>query len=251
MNKCRLSFYNNFSETTNLASSPTVTTNTSLSYLNDARRSRVAGWNSGSNVVTGNYAGGRSTGCFVIAQHTMPSAATYRIELFSDPNQTGTTLYDSGVQVVGDRETIVEWFADVSAKSFRLTLSAVVSFRIGRVFMGPVFSPGISVGEQFNNELVDMTRQMRTAAGSIFAESQPTYKRLNFLLHYVTLSEYDYITQAMSYVGTKRDVFVSLFPENGDQLEYNHQGIYKFQTPIREQPAFVDTYKLQFQLEGV
>ena len=250
MNKCRMSFYNNFSTVSNLDSDVTPSAGTSLSNLNSPLRSRVAGW-AGDVTIDGDYTGSNTTGCFVIAQHTLPSVATYRVRLYSDVGLAGTVVYDSGVKLVGTNEHLICWFDNVVAKSFRLDITSLVGFTIGRIFMGPVFSPGISVGEQFNNELVDMTRQMRTAAGSIFAESQPTYKRLNFLLHYVTLSEYDYITQAMSYVGTKRDVFVSLFPENGDQLEYNHQGIYKFQTPIREQPAFVDTYRLQFQLEGV
>lgn len=250
MNKCRLSFYNNFSTASNLDSDIPVSAGTSLSNLNSPLRSRVAGW-SGNVTIDGNYIGTNQTGCFVIAQHTLPSTATYRVRLYSDVDLAGTVLYDSGVKVVGANEYLVCWSDNVAAKSFRLDITSLVSFTIGRIFMGEVFSPRISVAEQFANEQIDMSKQIRTGAGSLFVESQPAYNRMSFTLHSVDLDEYDYIKKAERYVGTRRDVFISLFPDNGDQLEYAHQGLFKLQTGIREQPKFVDRFSLQFQLEGV
>lgn len=250
MNKCKMVFYNNFSDIEDLDSSISSSSGTSLANLNSPLRSRVAGWG-GDVTVDGNYTGSNATGCFVIAQHTLPSTATYRVRIYSDMSLAGTVLYDSGVKLVGTNEYLICWFDSVAAKSFRLDITSLAGFTIGRIFMGPVFTPRISVADQFVSEQIDMSKQIRTGAGSLFVESHPEYNRMSFTLQSIDRDEYDYIKQAERYVGTKRDVFVSLFPDNGDQLEYAHQGLFKLQTGIREQPKFVDRFSLQFQLEGV
>lgn len=195
------------------------------------------------------------TSGLVLYRHWLSNISTWRLELFDEPNLTGTCVYDSGVQecvltkTLGDLDWLVDplvastfdnwphkfsqmWFEGIFHQSGRITITDPEArdgvHEIDRIYLGRVFTPtfNFSYGHEHAWQSPDTAK--RTAAGSQFASQRILTRRLSFSLDYLSDLERPHLSTAIQRVGMSRDFFISMFPGWGGQKEIDYAMSVKF-----------------------
>lgn len=255
MSNIRMLVVNDFDEATvELASGIAVPTlpATNLQIYNNSRILRVA---STEFVLEGNFEDIRLISSLILWRHNFTAAATFRLELFGNANQSGGTVFDTGVlnalpQITfGDWDWRTQpvissaldswatkytqyWFNSIFASSYRLTVSDPLNdaghLDLTRIYMGRHYVPSVnfSWGSQFSfgsNET-----QQRTDDGGLFSKATESWRKVQFTLEHLSEADRPGFVAAIRHVKLNSDWFISLYPEQAGQKEIEHSFACKF-----------------------
>lgn len=247
---------------------------TNMQFYNNSRV-----WRSlsvANSVLQGNFPDLKLLSAFVLWRHNLTNAATMRIQLYAEANQSGVVVFDSAelpaVQQItfGDWDWRIQpvvasafddwevrysqlWFNAVFARSYRITLKDPLNtaghLDCARIYMGRHFEPSVnfSYGRQW--QLGSNEQQFRTDDGSLFSSNSPTWRTSQFSLDYIDESDRPGLIAALRYAGITRDFFISLYPGQGGQKEVGNSYACKFKThPVITNSAY-NNYKAPLAVE--
>lgn len=211
--------------------------------------------------ILGEWSTSRWVSACVLWRHNLDGAATMRLELFDDVGQTGNTVYDSGeisalpIKALNELDWGVEplgagpfsnaevkystmWFDQTIARSFRITIKSVGNpdgyIDLGRVYMGTYLSPSTNLSFGHGLILVDETEHTITVGGSLWSDAGAKYRVLSFNLDWLSNVDRPRFVEAIRRTGKQQDVFISIYPETGGQLEQD----YAFAAKLVNNPTF-------------
>tara|TARA_R110000803_G_scaffold208889_1_gene277941 strand:+ start:28 stop:861 length:834 start_codon:yes stop_codon:yes gene_type:complete len=242
------------SDTATLSASPALVSTLPVTNLQDPTRARIARTTSlAQQQILGNLTSLQIVNSLVLWRHNLSATATWKLELFSGANQSGTTVYDStslAVQLksLGDLEWGVDalgatvfsdwslaysvlWFDAVGAASFRLTLTdpnnTSAYMEASRLMLGRYFSPAVNADYGLGLSWVDESTQIRTAGGTLRTDAGVVYRQIAFDLSALSESERPKFIEIMRLSGKRKDLFVSVFPEAGGEKERDYAFVAK------------------------
>jgi hypothetical protein len=220
-------------------------------------RARVARTSNatGTKTINGNFSGSTLCSALVLYGHNLTGTATWRLRLYNGVNQTGTVVYDSttltpltvtgwgsfqwGVEPWGSgvfadwqQPFYVLWFSEVFALSFKLelvdTLNPAGYLQASRLIIGRYLTPtfnaeyGLALAWETNSE------QRRTLGGSVRTDRRASFRRLSFDLGLLDVSERALWLDLARSSGLHRELFISIYPLAGAELERDHSMLVKF-----------------------
>lgn len=186
------------------------------------------------------WSSGQSISAIILPYTNLSSTATIRIRLYSDTALT-TLIYDSGTNIAvsallanyyntsganyryafGGGSCVRKYFSQINnCKAMQLdiadTNNADTFLEISRIIAGTYWSPkynteyGLAVG------ISDSSSKYRTQTGNLITDIGTSNKTLSFNLSYMDNSDRDVLFSIIKSIGTKKSVYVSLFPEDSD-----------------------------------
>lgn len=235
-----------------LSASPAMVATLPVEYLQDQTRARVArstGLHS-PQYIRGTFNAVKLISAFCVDRHNLTGAGTLRLKLWDDVNQTGTLLADItvnlgnptawgdlpwGVFTWGDDVFAdwpvafsVLWFTPVRALSFELQITDLANtngyYEAARLFLGLYWSPVINMSYAPAMSWIDNSVQERTSGGSLRTDAEDPYRRWEFDLRYLSVTERGTLAELLRRNGKRQDLFLSMFPEEGGQKERDYAG---------------------------
>lgn len=185
----------------------------------------------------------------VLPYTNLTSAATIRIRLYSDIG-LATLIYDTGVVTAvpavlanyytassnyryafGGGSCARRYFPSITGcQGLRIdivdTNNTDTYLEISRVIAGTYWTPtynteyGLSVG------ISDSSTKSRTQTGNLITDIGTSNKTLSFSLNYLTQVDRDTLFSIISTLGTKKSLYVSLFPEDTEPTKEQIYQIY-------------------------
>lgn len=219
----------------------------------------------GTKTINGNFAGTTLCSALVLYAHNLSAAASWRLRLYNGANQTGTVVYDSttvtpaavvgwgvfswgvepwGSSIYSDWEAPVysTYFTATLALSFRLELTDTSNpagyLQAGRLLIGryltPAYNPAYGLALRWDTN----SQQRRTLGGSVRTDRRATFRRLAFDLETLDVSERALWLDLARSASLHREMFVSVYPGAGGELERDHALLAKFgQVPAAHLPV--------------
>lgn len=194
----------------------------------------------------------------MLNRHNLEAGATWRVQLFSDAAWT-TQIYDSRVAGVdlpafdylslgqldwgvtplgssifdaflGQQYSLV-YFPRVVALSGIVTLSNAGN-SAGYMEASRLYG-GDSMEFLWNPENADWgwaedTQQSRSDGGSLRSDGKVAFRTLDLKITLKDDVQRSLLADALRYAGSRKDVFLSLYPGAGGELERDHTAIWKF-----------------------
>ncbi len=151
---------------------------------------------------------------------TVPSIAA---DLFTNSAATGVYAYS-----YGNAKYLTGYFTATST-STTITLTGNVTSGIAeasRLIIGPCFIPKYNTEYGLQVGVVDSSKSQRSQAGNLITDNGTVNKTLEFSLPYLTETDRDIWYQIIKLNGTKKSMFVSLFPEDSDAKKEQIYQIY-------------------------
>jgi len=188
--------------------------------------------------------------------------ATLELWLYDDINQTGNVVFNQQINmitIVGwgnfnwgetwgqsifagqeDRTFCSMWFNAVLAKSAKITFSDSTPlgsyFDLGRLYLGSSITPQSNISVGMSHGLIDDTELVRMDSGILKSfQNQEPYISLGFSLPMLDDSERAIFFRWLKSGGKRKDVFVSVFPEEEGAKFVD----FSLQAKITENPQFV------------
>lgn len=233
---------------------------------------------SGTKTINGNFGGSTICSALVLYGHNLSGTGTWRLRLFNGINQTGSVVYDSttlqpqnvigwgsfawGIEPWGS-STFRNWeqpfwvlyFSAVYALSFRLELVDTPNpagyLQASRLIIGSYITPafnaeyGLQMGWDTNSQ------QRRTLGGSVRTDRRAGFRRLSFDLAELDVSERAVWVDLGRSAGLHQEMFISVFPDAGAELERDHTLLCKFsQVPASNIPT-PNKWRMKLELTEV
>jgi hypothetical protein len=259
-----------------LTASPALVSTLPVTNLQEPSRALVARTTSlATQDINGALSSARIISACAMTRHNLTSVGTWRLRLYSDA-AWATLVYDSGNVVaapgkaLGDIEWGVDalgasmfdgwehtfstmWFAPVAAQSFKITLSDAANpdgyIQASRLYVGRYLEPMINFEWEYSLTWAEATTLERTAGGTLRSDGQEPYRRIAIQLNDLTDSDRPKFADWARKRGLRGDVFVSLFPQNGTQLERDHSMAAKLVASPEIKGRAVDLHGGEFILE--
>lgn len=269
MSAIRLVFPN-AADAATLSSSPAAVGAMPVTYLQDQTRARI--WRSDSVVeaqhILGDLASYATLSAVALVRHNLTTSASYRLRLYSGTGQTGTLVYDSGTQSVGElvlgwgdfawgvgtwgAESAADWpvsyfahfFAEVQALSFDLQIDDAGNpdgyLQAARLVLGQSWSPaagGAAPGLSLSWR--ETSRQVRTDGGTLRTDARDPYRRIAFDLNALDDDERSALMDKLRRAGRRSDIFLSAHAGEGGATERDYTALVKLvESPDMIQPFF-------------
>lgn len=209
----------------------------------------------GTKTINGNFAGTTLCSALVLYGHNLSGTATWRLRLYNGANQTGTVVYDSTTLTP---QTVVGWgafqwgaepwgsyifrdweqpfyslfFSEVYAVSFRLEITDTGNpagyLQASRLIMGRYLTPFFNASYGLSLTWDTNSVQRRTLGGSVRTDRRATFRRLAFDLETLDAGERALWLDLARSSSLHREMFVSVYPDVGGELERDHSLLCKF-----------------------
>lgn len=276
-NPIRLLIHNHFEQAV-LTAGPGTTFENKLPIdnLKKPQRSRIArSTTSASVVINGTLPEVKIFTACVLWRHNLPASARWKVELFSDADQQGTLtdlgwmdalelkgwgefnwgVDDWGETVFEDRPVkfSAKWFTAVAARSFRITIEApdIAYVDVTKIYFGQHIEPSANVSWGHSVGWVDTSSTRRTAGGTIVGRPRDPNRQLQFSLDYLSETDRPVFMEMDRKIGKTKDIFISVYPEQGGQLEIDYSFAGKFTeiTPLKRprKNHFSKSYRIEEQ----
>lgn len=209
----------------------------------------------GTKTINGNFSGSTLCSALVLYGHNLSGTATWRLRLYNGTNQTGSVVYDSttltpltvtgwgsfawGVETWGsgifrdwEQPFYALWFTEVFALSFRLelvdTLNPAGYLQASRLIIGRYLSPYFNANYGLSLSWQTSSEQRRTLGGSVRTDRRATFRRLSFDLETLDAAERALWLDLARSNSLHKEMFVSVYPTLGGELERDHSILAKF-----------------------
>jgi len=153
---------------------------------------------------------------------------------------------------------IIEWISaiQVNCRGFKIELfsagSSTSYFEIGRLFIGKYIQPTYNIGYGHSLSWEETTKQYRTESGSLRSDISVPYRKFDFNLGTITEDDRILLQHEFRNVGLRKDLFVSLFPEDSSQdKKIDYSGIVKMTRIPRFTEFAQNYYKAKYTMEEV
>ena len=215
----------------------------------------------------------------MLSRHNLEGGSSWRVQLYSSRDWTGTPIYDSGTVEAVDGATLGEsdfgseplgagiqgsylgqvfsivYFARVRAVSGIVTLDNTTNaygyLQASRLYAGDytelAYNPQ-TADFAWGNE----TRQKRSGGGSLRSDGKIAYRTLDMSVDFLTDAQRSIFADQLRFAGQSKDIFLSLFPGVGGTKERDYSMIAKYvgQPPkMRMQSARFQTLAVQLSLQ--
>lgn len=260
-----------------LSASPALVATLPVTNLQDAARAKVARTTSlATQMIYGNFAGVKNISAMALVRHNLTAAATLRLKLYSELNQAGTLVYDSGVLALGDvmgwgefvhgvdpwgAELFLDWpvkwkdvfFTEVQAQSFSLQIDDPANtdgfMQAARLFIGAAFEPSTNMSWGFRWGWNERTDQERTEGGSLRSDAGEPYRTVRLSLDFLPDGEREQMGNILRYVGLRKDFFFSGFPQAAGAKERDFAGSFKIVRMPDIEGAFAGNSRTELVIE--
>jgi len=144
------------------------------------------------------------------------------------------------------RLTFSTWFNATSCRSIVITISDATNpdgfFEVGRIFTGLYISPMINA--EFGLQLThkETTKQVRLIGGTLRSHAKDQFRKLNFNFAWLNEAEREALNYQMSRIGLRRDIFISIYPEECSQKNNDYAMIAK----LTKEPSFISKVVKRF-----
>lgn len=122
-----------------------------------------------------------------------------------------------------------------------------------RLIVGPYWSPTYNTGYGMNSTIKDNSTNERSESGDLVTTNSVVYKCLNFELNWMLKADRDELIKLLKIAGSRRGIFVSLFPENSD--DYEKENTYQIYGKLAPNSGithpYLDMYATSVELEEV
>ena len=123
---------------------------------------------------------------------------------------------------------------------------------VSRIIVGKYWSPIYNTKFGIQVTHADQSEQTRTEAGNLVTTNKPVFKTMNFELEWLPPADRKTFIDMVKTIGTKRPVFVSVFPENSDPYVENEYEVYgKFTASPTITYSMFTVYNTSVSLEEV
>ena len=172
----------------------------------------------------------------------------------------GTEAWGSSRSIVefAPAANIVEWISTVQIgiRGFKIDIykaGGVVSyFEVGRLFVGNYIQPTYNIGYGHSLTWEETTKQYRTDAGSLRSDISLPFRKFEFSLGTITEADRISLQQELRSAGLRKDIFVSLFPEDAsNDKKIDYSGIVKMTRVPKFTEFAQDYYKAKYTMEEV
>jgi hypothetical protein len=233
-----------------LTCSPEAVSTLPITNLQTIYREQVARWTEiDAQVITALWTSSRPVSCVVLYRTNFGPSATWRVRLYSDSALTAV-VYDSGVVAASapvefgsllwgvdelgmtlysdwDFGVCSMWFTTALAQGMVIDLvDSDNTFGYGqasRLFAGAYFES--TAGPRWGQTMTweENTQQTRTEGGSLRTEPGASWRTLQVSMAQMPEDERRQLAELARQVGMRGDVFISLYPGQGDEQERDHQ----------------------------
>ena len=153
---------------------------------------------------------------------------------------------------------IVEWITDCipQVRGFKIDIflseGSSSYFEFGRLIVGNYIQPTFNIGFGHSLSWEENTKQYRTDAGTLRSDISVPYRKLDFNIGTINETDRILLQHELRNVGMRKDLFVSLFPEDSsNDKKIDYSGIFK----ITKVPTFTEFaqnyYKSKYSMEEV
>lgn len=280
----------NWADSANLTANPVLPAATPINNLKSSSRSKLirsAGYTAPGDTqeILGNLLPAQTISAIVLGRHNLATGTEVTLTLYSDLDQvtpigspivSALTVDEAGGEILpwgGFIYGSISWGLDklaeeytpkanwvywydtpiTNVQSFKIAVSLTArEIEIGRLFIGEYIEPtyNLSFGHQLS--WIEKTKQYRTDGGSLRSDISIPTRKLQFDIG--TMSEEDRakIQRNMRYVGLRKDLYISLFPEDNEiTKQKDYSGIMKL-TKIPSMQEYVHNYyKSKYVMEEV
>lgn len=236
--------------------SETLTASSNVSgyeVANTKKDTKGSVWRSASAVTTANinlsWNTAQTISAVILPYTNLTATATIRIRLYSD-TAYATQIYDSGTVIAvpailanyystsanyryafGGGSCARKYIPQTSnCRGMRIdivdTANTDTYLEVSRIIAGTYWSPtyntefGLSVG------ISDSSSKSRTQTGNLITDIGTSNKTMSFNLSYMTKTDRDTLFSIISTIGTRKSIYVSLFPEDSDTTKEQVYQIY-------------------------
>lgn len=265
----------NDADTATLTAAPAMLASLPVTNLQDQTRARVARTDGlpATQTIYGNWPAPKPISAFAIVRHNLSAAATVRFRAWDGEDQTGTLLRDSGaVQLGEDIPGYGEfaygmvpygasvfsdwpvafysyWFDVVIARSFQIDITDVGTvagyMEASRLFVGKYFEPLVNFNWNGDCHWEEDSTQERTGGGTLRTDAKPPYRVWQFNLDYLTSGERATLMQICRQIGLRNDLFISMYPEVGGEMERDHAGQVKLARMPPHPNSFANNWRTE------
>lgn len=241
---------NNIGDTAVLTASPAMVTTLPETNLQSQYRETVARWTAlDGQAICATWGRAQPVNMVCLYRTNFSSSATWRVRMFSDPVYT-TSVYDSGYVTTNNPVPLgsLDWgvdplglslysywdyavcrlyFTSVLAQSMQIDVIDVANeagyAQASRLFVGQYLEPssgpvlGMTVGYREN------TTQTRTEGGSLRTDPGANWRVLNVTMQQMEDDDRRQFMEILRRYGMRGDLFVSVHPDTGDELERDHE----------------------------
>lgn len=244
---------------------------TAITNLQNDIRGRIyrAKGNQWPIIIKGTWNGqGYKCSMAALIRHNFENASTWRVQLYSDAAWT-TQIYDSGTlnafpgatlgeldwgvsplgsgiydAFMGQRLSVM-WFTEVTALSFKITVNdsgnSATYVDISRLFLGKYISPVYNATYGMKLSWKENTAQSRSDGGTLRSDGGQPWRTLQFDLGALPEADRAAWSDVFRYAGLRKDMFISIFPGSGGELERDYQMACKF-IQLPENDNFAPSY---------
>ncbi len=259
-----------------MTASPAVTASLPVTNLQTQPRASVMRTTSAADQeIKLSWAAARILSAVALVRHNLTSAATWRVQIYSDAAWT-TLTYDSGAvaaapgKALGDLSWGIDplgasvftgwsyafsslYFAPVAGQSAIITLSDAGNpdgyMQASRLFVGAHIEPQYNPSYGFKLGWKENTVTTRTDGGSLRSDPTVPYRTLSASLDWIAEEERASLLDALRQVGKRQDIWISVFPGTGGARERDYSMAAKVVTlPDIVQPSY-GVYGAQLDLE--
>lgn len=243
--------YNNIADTANTLTSSSSVANYEIT--NTRRDTKGSVWRSANTITTANinlsWNTAQTISAVILPYTNLTATATIRIRLYSD-TAYATQIYDSGTVTAvpavlpnyytssgnyryafGGGSCARKYIPQTSGcRGMRIDIADTANtdtyLEVSRIIVGTYWSPkhntefGLSVG------ITDSSSRSRTQTGNLITDIGTSNKTMSFNLSYMTKADRDTLFSIISSIGTKKSLYISLFPEDEDPANEQIHQIY-------------------------
>ncbi len=212
----------------------------------------------------------------ILSRHNLDPGATWRLRLYSTTDWTGDLVYDSGDLTAIDGLTLgeldfgVDLLGAGSFDSFlgqqfsvhyftRLqALSGIVTVTNTGNAYGYLEASRLYAGDYLelvvNPQTVEFaweedTDQSRSAGGSLRSDGKISYRTISAEVQFVDESQRSDLADQLRLAGRRKDVFLSVFPDRGGELERDYTMLAKYVGRLPRLKQIGGRTQLSMQLE--
>lgn len=122
-----------------------------------------------------------------------------------------------------------------------------------RLIVGPYWTPIYNTSYGMSSSIKDTSTNERTESGDLITTNGVVYKTLNFDMNWMTKADKDEMIKLLKIAGSRRGIFVSLFPDNSD--DYGKENLYQIYGKLLPNSGithpYLDTFATQIEVEEV
>lgn len=245
--------YNNSTDTSTLLTASGVVTGFPVTNLKSDSKGIVYRSSGKSTTLTLNWSTAQQIDSVLIPFCNFSPNATIRVRFYTEITDT-TAVVDSGLKAASPYSSAVPWNWEgsvsstsrysygggtsarywhsepVSCKKVVISIADSLNtdpyIELSRLVIGKYWSPTYNTKFGLQVNYTDTSTHSRTESGNLLTDNKAIYKGITFDLEWLTPTDRTNFVTMLKTNGTRRPLFISIFPEDADPEKENLYQIY-------------------------